>query len=96
MSPQAGGSPGFPSVRWDALHQFSAYFFSIWVIKYIQSASANFFASGKDGSFWVCFLMKKLLKHLEQLLLIVVALLSLDFEVIGLSDLDFMTVLVSL
>ena len=29
--------------------------FSILVVKYALSASANFFASVKDGSTWVCF-----------------------------------------
>ena len=41
-----------------AVGRFASIFcliFSVLVIKYIQSASANFFASVKDGSFWVCF-----------------------------------------
>ena len=29
--------------------------FSILVLKYVLSASANFFASVKDGKIWVCF-----------------------------------------
>ena len=35
--------------------------------------------------------MKKLLKHPEQLLLVVVTLFNLGFEVIVFGDLDFMT-----
>ena len=38
------------------LHSLSASsFFSILVVKYALSASANFFASVKDGSTWICF-----------------------------------------